>query len=132
MAGHKSSIGYIQLRIDKTLYLAHRIAYKVMTGEDPDGEIDHIDHDRSNNAWGNLRLVSHQENCRNVGLTAANKSGMVGVRVRADTGRWTAEICVDGRNVVLGSFSTKEEALAARVAAEKRYGFFDNGKRIMP
>ena len=53
-----------QLKINKVVYKTYRIAYKMMTGEEP-LEIDHIDKDPSNDRWDNLRNVTHQENCMN-------------------------------------------------------------------
>ncbi|WP_428999737.1 HNH endonuclease signature motif containing protein [Stenotrophomonas maltophilia] len=47
------------------MYRQHRLAWLYMTGQWPSGEIDHINHDRSDNRWHNLRDVSHQANQQN-------------------------------------------------------------------
>jgi len=63
VAGTVKSNGYLQIRVDSRIYLAHRLAWKIIHGADPVLEIDHIDHNRLNNAISNLRELTHQENC---------------------------------------------------------------------
>ena len=44
---------------------AHRIIYRTLVGEIPDGyEIDHIDDNRQNNSIDNLRLFTHSQNMK--------------------------------------------------------------------
>ena len=62
-AGGVSGAGYVYIGFQKKTYLAHRVAWFIMKGEVPD-YIDHIDGDRTNNAWNNLRSVSKKENHR--------------------------------------------------------------------
>src|ERR1039458_1304193 len=44
--------------IDGALYLAHRLIWRFMTGDDPRCEIDHENTDGSDNRWSNLRLAT--------------------------------------------------------------------------
>ena len=48
--------------VDNYLYYTHRLVWKYYYGTDPQGEIDHIDRDRSNNNIWNLRSVTPSEN----------------------------------------------------------------------
>lgn len=48
-----------------------------------------------------------------------------GVHFHVRVNRWYARIYVDGRRLYLGCFVTKEEAIAARKAAEVKYGVAD-------
>jgi hypothetical protein len=57
--------GYVYLYVDGKQYAAHRIIWKLHTGEDPIEVIDHINGDKSDNRIVNLRDVSHLENARN-------------------------------------------------------------------
>ena len=49
------------------------------------------------------------------------ESGVVGVYRQPNSDRWAVYIHVDGANVYCGTFPTLEEAIRARVAAEKKY-----------
>lgn len=50
-----------------------------------------------------------------------NSKKILGVRLRKDTGKWTAEIMINKKKYYLGSFRTQEEAIEARLAAEEKY-----------
>lgn len=113
-------IGYLRVSIQDVNYLAHRLIYKMMTGEEP-AEIDHIDGNRSNNKWANLRAVDRKTNSRNRRLGKNNTSGVIGVSRQGSL--WHAYIVLDGKQHHLGFFKTIEEAKAARKAAERGHGF---------
>jgi len=115
--------GYVQIKIFGKVYRAHHIAWLLMTGEWPpaDCDMDHINRNRSDNAWCNLRLAHRSQNNVNSGLRADNKSGHKGVFQRKDTGKWEARITASRCVHILGNFGTMEEAIAARDDAERRY-----------
>jgi hypothetical protein len=122
-AGIKHNKGYWALRIGRGRYLAHRIAWLWMTGEWPKHEIDHIDLDRSNNKWGNLREATFAQQARNTKQRTHNTSGFRGVSFNRRIAKWAAGIRVEGRRVHLGYFPTAEEAGAAyREASERLHG----------
>ncbi len=96
-----------------------------MTGEDP-AEIDHIDGDRANNQWANLRNVDRATNAKNRSLSRRRKRGYdlpMGI-TRLDN---QFEVRVSGKYI--GAFYTIEEARAARLAAEVLLGFHPNHGR---
>ena len=101
--------------------MVHRIAVLLATGEcDPSKEVDHIDHDGSNNRLDNLRIVDRINNMRNIGLGKTNKTGIIGVSLKyTRTGklRYSANIMVNYKSINLGIFDTIEEAAAAREEA---------------
>lgn len=121
-----SDTGYLVIRINNVLHYAHRLAWLYCHEEWPSEVIDHINHDRSDNRLQNLRVVNRQENSRNMVLNAKNTSGVTGVCFDRWAGRWKAYIAVDGRLLHLGRFDTKEEAITARNAANKKHGFHQN------
>lgn len=108
---------------------AHRIIWAHRYGEHPNGEIDHIDGDRANNAIDNLRCVSRTQNMRNMKVSDRNKSGIVGVYWSKGRQKWVANISLGRRTVYLGIFSDINDAARARQEAERRYGFHKNHGR---
>jgi hypothetical protein len=92
--------------------LAHRVAYRLMTGKDAGNQVvDHINCDRSDNRWCNLRLATRSQNRMN---SKRKTKGYVCVN-----GRYVARIYVRGQQERLGTFDTEEEASAAYIARAK-------------
>ena len=94
IAGSTDSNGYIQIHINKKLFMAHRLAFLYMTGEHPREFIDHINGIRNDNRWENLRNASHSENQQNQRAAQKdNKSSMLlGVSYMKSHKKWRAEI----------------------------------------
>jgi hypothetical protein len=122
----KSGKPYYYVGFDYRRYPAHRLAFLYMTGEFPENEVDHKDGNGCNNAWTNLRAVTSLENRKNLRKRADNTSGTTGVYWYASYNKWRSQIMCAGRMVHLGLFSNKEDAIAARKAAEVLYGFHEN------
>lgn len=110
-------------------FQAHRIIWRMVTGVDVEGEIDHINGKRNDNRWSNLKAGTTQDNRRNSAIGRHNSSGVCGVGWHNGTGRWRATITVNHRQIHLGRFDTFEEAVFVRKAAERRYGFHPNHGR---
>lgn len=117
-AGHHFKGGYVRLSLYRKFYMAHRVAWFYVTGSWPTGEIDHIDGDEANNAWGNLREATRSQNNCNKGPYKNNRLGLKGVH-QVCSGRFVAKIYINGTRKNLGSFDTPEEAHAAYCAAAK-------------
>jgi hypothetical protein len=94
----------VQIRIDKGLYLAHRLAWLYMTGEWPDLDIDHANCNRRDNRWTNLRLATKSDNCCNTPKRGDNTSGFKGVVWHKSTSKWMASIQRENRRTHLGLF----------------------------
>jgi hypothetical protein len=118
--------GHVVVGVGRKFYLAHRIIWKIMTGDDPENFIDHIDCNGKNNRWINLREASHAENLRNRGAPKNNTSGIKGVSFCKATGLWRAGISAeDGHVINLGRFKDiKQASEARRIASEKMHGQF--------
>ena len=125
------SYGYYRIRVNGCQYRAHRLAWLYMTGEMPKEQIDHINQNKADNRFSNLRDVSSLENQRNRSLTKNNKSGSVGINWIKQLRKYRAQITVNQKSIHLGLFKGKEDAIKARKHAEKIYGFHENhGKRL--
>jgi hypothetical protein len=125
VAGSRSSSDYCRISIDRKKFLAHRLAWLYVYGENPT-EIDHIDHDRSNNAISNLREVSRIQNSQNMSISSSNTSGTTGVSINKKSGKWRSHIWLHGKQVSLGVFKNKSNAIIARKMAEHEIGYHAN------
>lgn len=121
-AGTKDRHGHFLCLVDGKRYSLHRLAWLYVTGSMPNGEIDHISGDKSDNRFSNLRDVSHFENMQNVVRPSSNnKTGFLGVVPRKGTSAFMARIRIDGKNVHLGTFDSPEKAHEAYVAAKRQF-----------
>lgn len=100
----------------------HWFIWALYYGKWPDGEIDHINGVRSDNRIINLRDVTVSENQRNRIKSDRNTSGACGV-CSTRSGKWRAQIVVHKKNLSLGTYSHKFDAVLARLQAERRHGF---------
>ena len=104
-AGSKDS-GYLPIRVDGTHYLAHRLAWVWMTGDDPQSlSIDHINRDGMDNSWNNLRLAD--------AFTQGSNKGRRDVQFRKKLNKWIARCQYRGIRHYLGVYQIEEEAIAA-------------------
>tara|TARA_B100000131_G_scaffold153436_1_gene148775 strand:- start:76 stop:621 length:546 start_codon:yes stop_codon:yes gene_type:complete len=112
----------------------HRVAYYMYHGVDPlEKQIDHINGNKLDNRIKNLRLATNQENQWNrSSLQRNNTSGKTGVTWYARHKKWVAQIEVSDnqkrKGYNLGYYTKKEDAIQARIEAEKKYfGDFRHG-----
>jgi uncharacterized protein YeaC (DUF1315 family) len=123
---HAPSDGYSKVALDRRMLKAHRVAWAVHHGVWPAGEIDHINHIKTDNCIANLRDVTLLENRRNQRMKQNNTSGVTGVSWCKQTQSWKAQIHPARKCVHLGRFVCLKDAIDARKAAEARYGFHLN------
>ena len=127
-AGHKNKKGYIEIRYNHKTLNAHRIAWYLQTGKDPKGmTIDHINGEKSDNRFKNLRIATHAENSRNRRKLKPKTSKYKGVHWYTRKQKWRAVIGHEGRSIHLGYFHDEYEAhLAYCRAALELQGEFAN------
>lgn len=119
-AGTIDAHGYIVLTLKRKKFKAHRIAWLLVYGKWPNGEIDHIDGNKLNNKIENLREASSQLNKWNHVKAQENSgTGFRGVCKHRD--KFMADIKVNGKKVYLGLFDTPEMAHQAYIEAKKIY-----------
>ena len=121
--------GYVGVTILGERYFAHRVIWKMVTGQDPD-HVDHFNGQTDDNRFENLNDVSALENQRNRKLSVNNRSGQSGVYWCRTNRKWTAQIKVGGEHRLLGRFSDFSQAVEARKCAERQHGFNPNHGRI--
>lgn len=123
IAGKICDDGRKVISIDKIMYRASRLAWVYVHGAEPCGEIDHSDMDQANDAISNLRVATSSQNKHN--RRGRSGRGMPkGVTVTR-SGKYGAQITVNGKHHWLGSFEDIEGATAAyATAAVRLYGPF--------
>jgi len=110
---------YRRVIINGKIFQEHRIIWFYVNGKWPDGMLDHIDRDKSNNRIENLRESNCVLNQRNTSLNKNNQTGHNGVSTRY--GKYQAHIKSNNKKKHLGTYDTIEEAITARKDAERRY-----------
>jgi len=117
------SNGYLHIVIDKKCYSLHRLAFLYITGRLPSKQVDHINRDKTDNRWENLRDVSATSNCRNRGITKNNTSGVAGVCWSKTAKSWYVRISTDTGRKCLGYFNSLTKAKEAREIGERVNGY---------
>ncbi len=125
IAGYKNNDGYIQIKVNKKIYYAQRLAWLYMEGYFPENTMDHIDRNPSNNKWDNLRHVSKTCDVRSRKKFKNNKSGIVGVYLDEKTNKWKVQITNNKKQIYLGIFKEDEfdDAVKVRWKAEVKYNW---------
>ena len=115
-------------KLDNKRHHIARVIWCMLYGDIEDGMyIDHINGDPLDNRLKNLRLTTPSGNSRNRKVSSANTSGVTGVVKNPSRGKpWRAQIWKDGTFCYLGQYDTKEEAVAARIGAEKALGYISH------
>ena len=120
VCGYPDRLGYVKLSFDGKWVLAHRLAWFFIFRQWPDGEIDHIDGDPSNNRISNLRVCTRSQNVMNT------RRGN-GVCWHKTKKKWQALVKSGGKSHFAGHFDTREEAEEAAIACRKKlHGEFVN------
>ena len=109
--------GYSAVRVNGRLEYYHRIVKCLALKEDlpPGIEVDHRDGNRTNNSPNNLRLVTTRENSQNKSQHRAGRP--VGAYLHKTSGKWLAQIQVNGKGCHLGLYGTQKEAHEAYMRA---------------
>lgn len=114
------SKGYRQGKVLEFIFRAHRVAWAIETGVWPQGFIDHINGDRTDNTFSNLREATNAQNQWNSGAQVNNTSGFKGVSWRKRESVWVASISHKKEHHFLGCFNSAEAAHAAYCEAAAR------------
>ena len=124
IAGKVNAYGYVEMRVLNKLFGAHRLAVLYMTGSIPELPltVDHINGDRADNRWSNLRIADYRQQSWNAPAHHHNKSGLKGAWPCKSTGRWVSMLQDGSKRIWLGRFDTAQEAHEAwvKAAAELR------------
>jgi HNH endonuclease/AP2 domain len=128
IAGNKNHLGYRLIVVNSIRYLEHRLAFLYITGEWPGEIVDHINGNKSDNRWCNLRNATKSENGYHSRARKSNTSGFKGVYYSRKNRKWVANATINYKTHYLGIFDTREKAHEAYVkfATGHREGFVVN------
>ncbi len=114
---HLTVTGYHRISVADQLVMVHRVVALAFIGPIGTLDVDHINHDRTDNRLSNLRIVSRSVNARNrKGANKNNRSGHRGVYWHPRQKAWISQ-GPDGR--YLGAYRTVAEAAACSIAARQ-------------
>lgn len=101
---------YLRAYVAGKKYYLHRLAWFYVTGSWPELEIDHINGDKFDNRFANLREATRSQNRYNTRVRRDSKSGFKGVEYISRLNNYRAVICIAGVRHRLGHYETAEEA----------------------
>lgn len=113
--------GYYAVTKDGGKYISmHRFILGLKHGDER--QADHMQQARTlDNRLPNIRIATSLQNATNKRRYGNNACGFKGVYLRKKTGKYRAQIVVNGRKIHLGYFRTAAEAHEAYKAAAIRY-----------
>ncbi len=120
IAGCLDSLGYVRISLGRgASRFAHRLAWLLVYGKWPDGDIDHIDQAKANNRIANLRDVSRSANNQNRDKPQRNNMfvGIKNIQRGSPNLPFRVRFKKDQRIVYDECFASLEQAIAARDAA---------------
>ena len=117
---HLHSKGYAARECVVAGRTSYMFMHRVIAGTPKGMETDHINGDKLDNRFKNLRVCTKSENMRNRGKQRDNKSGFKGVYFQKLKGKFASQIRLHGKVTCLGLYSTAADAHAAYCAASAR------------
>lgn len=116
--------GYKIINIDYKVYKLHSMIWLYMTGETPN-IVDHLDYNRRNNIFKNLKNGTYQDNSKNLSKSVSNTSGVTGINIKQSKygEKYLASITVNNKRIHLGCFDLIDDAISSRKDAEVKYNF---------
>lgn len=114
---NKNGVKYVVTRDVQKGKQKQTMLHRFIINAPDDLVVDHINHNGYDNRKANLRVCSQQQNIFNSSKRVTSKNKYMGVYKRKDV--YVVAITKDNKRIHLGTFDTEEEALIARLKAEK-------------
>lgn len=111
--------GYIQIKVDKVLHNAHRLAWLYVYGYLPEGDVHHIDGNKGHNQISNLEELSRSCHTKLTESRKDNTSGIKGISWDKNLCKWRAQMQSNGKRIHLCISENFLETVCHRLAAEQ-------------
>lgn len=121
IAGSKNKNGYIEIKINRKVYKAHRLAWLITYKCFPKLHIDHINGEKDDNRLCNLRSVTQSQNMKNSKMQRNNTSGVKNVSYDKQCKKWRVYVTVDNKRINIGRFDDIEFAELVAIEARNKY-----------
>lgn len=118
-AGTLKNSGYIHIVVNYKPYMAHRLAWLYITGIFPINQLDHINGNRNDNRFCNLREATNNQNQYNSVVSKNNKLRIKGVSKQGN--KYQARARINYKEHYLGLYKTPEEASNAYLVFTKKH-----------
>jgi len=115
------------ISVEAVEYRAHRLAFLYMEGQFPRDQVDHINHERNDNRWSNIRHSNYAENMLNKSKYKNSKT--VGVHWHSKHRKWYSDLSSNKKRMFLGLFIERWDAICARMSANNKYKVHPNHGR---
>ena len=106
--------GRFQIKTGGIKYSRSRLAWFFAYGAMPDGVIEHINGDLLDDRLCNLREASRNDVSRKIEINKRNSTGYPGVSFHKKSGKFSAQVRMNGNNYYLGLYDDPKEASVAR------------------
>lgn len=126
MKPFKAARGYIIIDLSingnrKSHYLHRLMALHFIENPNNYPDVNHIDHDKTNNNLSNLEWVNTRENVSHDIIKKNNSDKLLGASWYPPYNKYRSRIRIENKNIHLGYFNTKEEAQQAYINKLKEY-----------
>lgn len=120
---YRDKQGYFRSETTKQNKTAVTMMHRVLLGlsQNDERKGDHKNRKRFDNTRKNLRICTQAENVRNKSLYKNNNSGFPGVGWLERLHKYQVNIRINNKQIYIGVYANKEEAIKARLEAEAKY-----------
>lgn len=111
--------GYLFVYVKGQTVLLHRLAFLLMNGSFPSEVVDHIDQNKLNNKFNNLRLASYSQNACN-SKTRKSETNIRNVYFNKKLNKFEVKIKHKYKSYFFGLFDSAKEAEQVAIKERKR------------
>jgi hypothetical protein len=120
--GYPGTGGYLQMEFKSKYYAVHRVCFYLYHGRWPNGQIDHINGNRTDNRISNLREVTKNQNAQNQREHREGKLWGAIYHKNKQARPWLARLSIKGKGYCAGYHETQYQAHLAAIELATKHG----------